>query len=427
VSDRPQRPDAETIRLADEAGGRAERDERRVDVPRERPAELERVALAAAENPRGPEGGRRDVDDPHLVLALVTLGDPGKLTGGYLYHRRVAEAAAEHGARVAFVSFPEAPFPLPTLAAPRALAPARRLGAHAVLLDSIAAALAAPWLRLRPPDLPVVAVVHQPPGGMDHGRVRASVQAPLDRAAYARSAGVIAASDLLAGQLAAAGVACERIRVVPPGRDVPGPPPGAAPPDLRAGRQAAFLCAANWIERKGIVDLLEAFAALPAEVAVLHLAGDDRADPRYADAVRRRLAGADLAGRVVVHGPVSREEIGALYQAADVFVLAATAEPYGTVYGEAMAAGLPVVGWRAGNLPFLADDGVEGLVVDPGDVAGLSRALAVLAGDGDLRRRLGEAAHARALTRPNWDEAAALFFAAVRDALARWPEQAAGA
>ena len=34
-------------------------------------------------------------------------------------------------------------------------------------------------------------------------------------------------------------------------------------------------------------------------------------------------------------------------------------EPYGTVYGEAMACGLPVVGWRAGNLPYLADDDRE--------------------------------------------------------------------
>ena len=43
-----------------------------------------------------------------------------------------------------------------------------------------------------------------------------------------------------------------------------------------------------------------------------------------------------------------------LYRSADVFVLPSYREPYGTVYGEAMAAGLPVVGWRAGNLPNLA-------------------------------------------------------------------------
>jgi len=49
-------------------------------------------------------------------------------------------------------------------------------------------------------------------------------------------------------------------------------------------------------------------------------------------------------------------------------VLPSWREPYGTVYGEALAAGLPVVGWRAGNLPHLVSDGVEGVVLTPGDV-----------------------------------------------------------
>ena len=58
--------------------------------------------------------------------------------------------------------------------------------------------------------------------------------------------------------------------------------------------------------------------------------------------------------------------MAALYRDADVFVLPSLREPYGTVYGEAMAAGLPVVGWRAGNLPHLAGHGREGLLVEPG-------------------------------------------------------------
>ena len=75
--------------------------------------------------------------------------------------------------------------------------------------------------------------------------------------------------------------------------------------------------------------------------------------------MRRRLAAGDLAGRVVVHGVVPPSELRALYQGADAFVLASTVEPYGTVYGEALAAGLPVIGWRAGNLPHLIEEGLE--------------------------------------------------------------------
>jgi hypothetical protein len=47
-----------------------------------------------------------------------------------------------------------------------------------------------------------------------------------------------------------------------------------------------------------------------------------------------RLAPPDLAA-VEVHGPVSRQEVARLCQAAEVFVLARYREPYGAVYGEA--------------------------------------------------------------------------------------------
>jgi glycosyltransferase involved in cell wall biosynthesis len=291
----------------------------------------------------------------------------------------------------------------------------RALRPRAVLLDSIAAAFAGPWLAARSPPAPVIGVLHQPPGGIDHGRWRASLQAPLDRVAYRKARMLIVASDFLADQLAAEGIAHNRIRVVPPGRDVAAP--AAATADLRRGRGAALLCVANWLERKGILELLDAFARVPPEAATLHLAGDDRADPAYAARVRRRLSEPDLSERTVVHGPVSRDRVAALYAAADGFVLPAFREPYGTVWGEAMAFGLPVAGWRAGNLPYLADDGREALLVQPGDVAALARALQLLATDDALRRRLGEAARRRASTRPTWEQSAEAFFGEVRAAL----------
>jgi glycosyltransferase involved in cell wall biosynthesis len=58
------------------------------------------------------------------------------------------------------------------------------------------------------------------------------------------------------------------------------------------------------------------------------------------------------------------------------------------------------------------------LLPSPGDVAGLRRALARLAGDDDLRRRMGAAAGRRAAARPTWAQSAALFFAALREAVA---------
>jgi glycosyltransferase involved in cell wall biosynthesis len=351
-----------------------------------------------------------------LTVSLVTLGDPGRLTGGYRYHRRMAELAPSCGAAIRFVSFPERPFPLSTLAGRAVLRQAR---ADVVVLDSIAAAFLGPWLPRRPP-MPVVGSLHQPPGGIDHGPLRRGVQAALDRLAYRRARLLLVASAALGEELTAAGYPRERIRVVPPGRDLPSGPSGAAGRrgDLRQGRRAGLLCVANWVPRKGVLELLEATARLPDGLATLHLAGDDHADRRYGALVRARLARPDLAGRVVVHGPLPAERVAALYQEADVFVLPSLREPYGTVWGEAMAAGLPVVGWRAGNLPHLATDGREGLLAGPGDVAALRDALARLAGDEGLRRALGAAAARRAADRPTWAQSAALFFTALREAAA---------
>jgi glycosyltransferase involved in cell wall biosynthesis len=364
------------------------------------------------------DAGRVDPDDPHLVLPLLTLGDPRRLSGGYLYHLRMADAAAAHEARICFLSFPEWPFPLDALRGRAVLRRSAKLGASAILLDSIAAAFAAPVLVTRRLRVPVVAVLHQPPGGIDHGACRARAQEPLDRLALRRADVLITASDYLAEQLVEAGFARSGIRVVPPGRDV-APPPEGPVQDLRNGRRAAFLTVANWLPQKGILELLEAFARLPADMGTLHFAGDESAEAAYGARVRSRLTEGDLTGRVVVHGALAREDVAALYRAADVFVLPASRESYGTVWGEAMAFGLPVVGWRAGNLPRLAEDGREGLLVEPGDVEALSHALMRLALERDVRARLGAAAKRRALARPTWEASAGLFFAAIREVVGR--------
>ena len=351
-----------------------------------------------------------------LAISLVTLGDPGQLTGGYLYHRRMADAASAHGAHVEFVSFPPWAFPLPAVAAPGVLR--RASAADVVLLDSIAAAFLGPWLTVARRHPPLVAIVHQPPGGIDHSPARAALQARLDTLAYRHAVRIVAASSALAAEYATLGFPPERITVVAPGRDVAAAPAGPAP-DLRAGRRAALLCVGNWVARKGILPLLDAFARLPEAAATLHLAGRTDVEPDYGRRVHARLQQPGLRGRVVVHGPVARERVAELYAGADVFVLAATREPYGTVYGEAMGAGLPVVGWRSGNLPHLATHEREGLMATPGDVEALAGALLRLVEDEPFRRRLAAAARERAASFPTWAESAAALFTELRRAAGR--------
>ncbi len=322
----------------------------------------------------------------------------------------MAVAATTNNAALSFVSFPDRRFPLPALAGPTVAGQVREQRPDVVAIDSIAAAFAAPWLGRFPG--PLAAIIHQSPGGIGHGPVRKLIQRKLDVVVYRRCDRIMVASETLIDELMKDGVKPETIVFVAPGRDVAATKDDAL--DLRRGRESAALCVANWSEHKGIVELLRAFTMVPEPLCTLHLVGDEDVDPRYTARVGKLLARRDLAEKVVKHGPLPSEETGAMYRAADMFVLPSMREAYGTVYGEAMAAGLPVVGWNLGNLAHLARQERDGFLLEPGDVAGLTRAIMTLSQDGKLRDRMSHSARERADSFPTWNESAALFFSVLR-------------
>lgn len=113
------------------------------------------------------------------------------------------------------------------------------------------------------------------------------------------------------------------------------------------------------------------------------------------DALAHRLG---LAGRV---GFVPFQQDPAwLFRSLDVVVHASTRpEPFGRTIAEAMACGRPVVAARDAGAAEQVTDSRDALLYPPGDEAALARALARLAGDPELRARVGAAARATALAR----------------------------
>jgi glycosyltransferase involved in cell wall biosynthesis len=79
----------------------------------------------------------------------------------------------------------------------------------------------------------------------------------------------------------------------------------------------------------------------------------------------------------------------ALWRAADVFVLPTRDEAFGIVFQEAGAAGLPAIGTRMNAVPEIVRDGETGLLVAPGDHAGLASAIDALLASPDTRRDMG--------------------------------------
>jgi glycosyltransferase involved in cell wall biosynthesis len=90
-----------------------------------------------------------------------------------------------------------------------------------------------------------------------------------------------------------------------------------------------------------------------------------------------------------------RSDVPDLLSASDVAVLSSDSEGSPLSVMEYMDAGLPVVATRVGGITDLIDHGVEGLLVEPRDPAGLGDAVAQLLGDPEGARRMGERGRAR--------------------------------
>ena len=154
-----------------------------------------------------------------------------------------------------------------------------------------------------------------------------------------------------------------------------------------------FMCA-RLNPGKGFDVLLDAVARLAADHDFeIRVAGEDEeGGSGYRKTLEANIARLGLDRRITLLGALPQEGVLAELQQATAFVLPSLHEALGVAYMEAMACELPVVGTRTGGVPELVDDGVDGLLVPPGDVEGLVRAMSQVMSDGDLRARLGRAA-----------------------------------
>jgi glycosyltransferase involved in cell wall biosynthesis len=117
------------------------------------------------------------------------------------------------------------------------------------------------------------------------------------------------------------------------------------------------------------------------------------AGPLEAD-LRAQVARSGLGDRVTLAG--SRGDVAEILGAFDVFVLSSRVEGLPIALLEAMAAARPCVATAVGGIPEVIGDGVDGLLVPPGDPEALAGAVAKLLADPDRRADLGARAAARA-------------------------------
>jgi glycosyltransferase involved in cell wall biosynthesis len=169
-----------------------------------------------------------------------------------------------------------------------------------------------------------------------------------------------------------------------------------SPVEREARREVNMVCAARLIERKGQHHLLEALARLQGcsrrPVCVTLIGTGDAERP-----LRDLTARLHIAHAVTFTGYVPRDRMPDMYRAADLFVLPSQQEGMSIALLEAMASGLPVVVTQTGGTDELVTKGVNGDIVQWGDIEALTQALKVLVEDDRMRSRFGAESRRRAI------------------------------
>ena len=211
---------------------------------------------------------------------------------------------------------------------------------------------------------------------------------------FRQAAGIFAASGLMRERLIEMGAPPDRTHHLPSGADCDvfsGGDPATAPP--------LVIAAGRFVEKKAPHLTLEAFALAHRECpeARLHMIGEGP----LLKSCRELAARLSVAHAVTFTGSLSHHAVAEEMRRARLFaqhsVRAESGDSEGTPVAiqEAGATGLPVVATRHAGIPEVVIDGETGLLVDEGDVVGMSGQMLRLLRDPAYAAALGNAARLR--------------------------------
>lgn len=218
----------------------------------------------------------------------------------------------------------------------------------------------------------------------------------VDRAFARPARRIVAISDAVRAFLVRAGLPSRKLVTIRYGLDsLPAARSEISPAGLGVPPSAPLVLAiGRLVPQKDHATLLEAFAlvrrahpeALLAILGTGPLEGETRA----------LAASLGIEEAVLLPGRVETRD---WLERADVFAHTSRWEGFGLVLLEAMLAGLPVVATRVSAVPEVVADGETGMLLEPGDAAGIGAALSRVLGERELARSLGEAGLRRARER----------------------------
>ncbi|MDJ0593519.1 MAG: glycosyltransferase family 4 protein [Pleurocapsa sp. MO_226.B13] len=218
---------------------------------------------------------------------------------------------------------------------------------------------------------------------------------------------IVTSSEYSKREIQSLGIPAKRIHVLYPGIDrnkfI------NLPPTTEDIGKHKILCVANYIPRKGVLYLIDAFALIPQNEFTLHLVGCADKDFFYYQKILNQVKELGIEKIVIFHDGQDQENIKYLYSTSDIFVLPSLKETFGIVLVEAMHYKLPIVTTNVSAMPDLVQDGQNGLLVPPKNSQALANALKTLMTEPELRKKMGEQGYQKVSQSFNWDKTSFLF------------------
>ncbi len=352
-----------------------------------------------------------------MKIAELIIGDTNRLTGGYLYDRKLVEYLKVKGIEVDVIGIREVPYPyILHLFSNLSLILRffRRSRSYDFVLED---EMAHPalflfnfWLRYVK-RTKIVVIVHLLWWKAAKGTLKAYFIKSVERIMLKNADLIIANSKHTKEEIKGMGIPGEFIEVVYPGFDLPlSSMERKKSYHTHKGNSIKLLSVANCSPLKGLDTLIEAIHRLDNPAIALDVVGDDNFDLNYCKRIKEKVLACELEKRVIFHGLMEPKNLSGFYSEADIFVLPPFYESLGIVFAEAMSFGLPIIATNVGGIPELVEDGENGFLVPPGDIDSLVEAIDKLASDAELRERFGRRGYEKSKKLNTWADCGEVIF-----------------
>ena len=218
---------------------------------------------------------------------------------------------------------------------------------------------------------------------------------------------IITPSDELAEAVRSLGIPADKITFISNGVDTEKFSPNVPPKNLRqqyalAPETKIVLCPRRLEPKNGVRYLIEAVPAILQQCPDTRFFVVGGSYPDQLTLLREKVRELRVQDMIYFIGSVPNAEMPSWYTAADVVVLPSLKEATSIAGLEAMACGKPLVGTNVGGIPYLIDDGVTGLLVEPRNTSGLADALVRVLTDDVIQNKMGNLARKKAVGQFSW-------------------------